>query len=345
MILDVIQPNLAMFIRPLRLVPSGWTGHVPFGAWLTAMQQPRILVELGSHFGMSYAAFCQTVQKGGLNTKCYAVDTWQGDEHAGFYGDSVYNDLAAFNDKHYAGFSRLMRMTFDEAAAYFEDGSVDLLHIDGLHTYEAVKHDFESWLPKLSDRAIVLFHDTNVRERDFGVWQYWAEVTKKYPSFEFDHSAGLGVLAVGPNQPAEVLKLLGLSKDQVGTSAVKEVFSSLGESVLRRWELESARQQLESKASDIERVLAQLANVDGELLRLQEDHRRAAELLEQYDRIIKEAQARNEMLSSEYARAEDVCRRLEHARSQLEEERSQLKNSLSWRITKPLRAAHRMFKG
>ena len=37
MILDVIQPNLAMFIRPLRLVSSGWTGHVPFGAWLTAV--------------------------------------------------------------------------------------------------------------------------------------------------------------------------------------------------------------------------------------------------------------------------------------------------------------------
>ncbi|RTQ35659.1 class I SAM-dependent methyltransferase [Variovorax gossypii] len=316
-----------MFIRPLRLVSSGWTGHVPFGAWLTAVQQPRSLVELGSHFGMSYAAFCQTVQNEGLNTKCYAVDTWQGDEHAGFYGDSVYNDLAAFNDRHFAGFSRLMRMTFDEATTYFEDGSVDLLHIDGLHTYEAVKHDFESWLPKLSDRAIVLFHDTNVRERDFGVWKYWAEVTKQYPGFEFDHSAGLGVLAVGLHQPAEVRKLLDLPRDQAGVNAVKEVFSSLGESVLRRWELESTRRELASKVEDVERVLTQLANVDKELSTLQKDHRHAASVLSERDVLLKESQQRVAALA------------------QIEEAHRQMAGSLSWRITRPLRAVRRMFKG
>lgn len=349
MILDAIQPNLAMFIRPLRIVSSGWTGHVPFGAWLTAVARPRVLVELGSHFGMSYAAFCQTVQAEGINTKCYAVDTWQGDEHAGFYGDSVYQDLSSFNDRHYAGFSRLMRMTFDEATTYFEDGSVDLLHIDGLHTYEAVKHDFESWLPKLSDRAIVLFHDINVRERGFGVWQYWAEITKQYPGFEFDHSAGLGVLAVGPNQPAEVRRLFDLSKDQAGANAVKQVFSSLGESVLRRWELESTRQELASKASDVERVLAQLANVDKELGTLQKNHIHAADLLAQYDRTVKETHARNEMLSSELAHNEVLSRQLADGLSSKlahsEATRAGLENSLSWRITKPLRAARRMLKG
>ena len=86
-----------------------------------------------------------------LPTRCLAVDTWQGDEHAGSYGEDVYESAARLSRSHaYGAFSRLLRMTFDEARRHFADGSIDLLHIDGLHTYDAVAQDFETWLPKLS---------------------------------------------------------------------------------------------------------------------------------------------------------------------------------------------------
>jgi hypothetical protein len=177
--------------------PYSWVGHIPFVSWLVQVDKPKIIVELGTHSGNSYFSICQAVKRYETDSKCFAVDTWQGDAHALSYGEEVYEMVRIHNEEYYASFSTLLRMTFDEALSHFEDHSVDLLHIDGLHTYEAVKHDFETWLPKLAPGAIVLFHDTNVKRDDFGVWKFWSELKKKYHNtFEFTHSFGLGVLKI-----------------------------------------------------------------------------------------------------------------------------------------------------
>jgi GT2 family glycosyltransferase len=176
--------------------PSAWLGHLHFAYFLIQEFKPKVFVELGTHGGNSYFAFCQSVKENQTNTLCYAVDHWKGDQHTFEYeGDKIFSKVNDYNLSHYSKFSKLLRMNFDDALNEFEDASVDLLHIDGFHTYEAVKHDFESWLPKLAPGAIVLFHDTQVKERDFGVYKLWQELTKIYPNhIEFTHSYGLGVL-------------------------------------------------------------------------------------------------------------------------------------------------------
>ena len=228
------------FWTPERLGrPSAWWGHVPFAFWLVVKCEPRQLVELGTHYGVSYAAFCEAVSRLRLGTRCYAVDTWAGDPHAGAYDEDVYAELKEFHDKRYASFSQLVRKTFDEACGDFADGSIDLLHIDGFHTYEAVRHDFETWRPKLSARAIVLFHDTNERQRDFGVWRFLEELKRDAPAFEFLHEHGLGVVAVGSDVPEAVRRLCGL-RDGAEIAAVRERFSLIGS----RWKAEQERSSL-----------------------------------------------------------------------------------------------------
>jgi hypothetical protein len=108
--------------------------HIPFAFWCVDVVRPRIFVGLGIHRIDSYHAFCQVVDKLGLSTICHAVDTWKGDEHAGFYGEEAYETLHRCQDKHYVAFSRLVRLMFDDAVGCFSDGSIDLLYIDGLHT-------------------------------------------------------------------------------------------------------------------------------------------------------------------------------------------------------------------
>lgn len=228
-----LDPLLSQGLDPLFWTPervglsSAWWAHVPFAFWIVAACKPGLLVELGTHNGISYAAFCEAVMRAKLGSRCYAVDTWLGDEHAGHYSDQIYNELRGFHDKRYAAFSELIRSTFDDALSYFEDGSIDLLHIDGFHTYEAVKHDFETWRPKLSERAVVLFHDTNVRQSDFGVFRFFGELAKQFPSFEFLHGHGLGVVAVGAEVPVVLQRLCSLT-DPRDIGALRDRFSHLG---------------------------------------------------------------------------------------------------------------------
>jgi hypothetical protein len=212
---------------------SAWIQHTPFMQYLVEAQKPRSFVELGTHMGVSYCAACQTIADLKLNTTARAVDTWQGDEHASFYSSEIYATLQRYHDPLYASFSQLLRTTFDDALQHFADGSLDLIHIDGLHTYEAVKHDYDTWLPKLAPQGIVLFHDTNVHERNFGVFQLWRELSSQHPGFEFLHGFGLGVLA--PKGVPEGLRSLFESVARPeDVNRIRQHFHMLGEQVSNR---------------------------------------------------------------------------------------------------------------
>jgi hypothetical protein len=216
-------------LRPIHI--SAWHEHVSFGHWGVQALRPRIIVELGTHNGVSFASFCAAVRHYELPTRCFAVDTWEGDAHAGQYDEDVYLNLLQFVEGNFGSFATLMRCLFDEALERFANGSIDLLHIDGLHTYDAVKHDFESWLPKMSERGVIFFHDTDISSADFGVWKLWEEISPRYPHFKFTHSAGLGVLVVGPSQPRSILSLCAATNGEI--SAIQEKLQRLSRFALR----------------------------------------------------------------------------------------------------------------
>jgi hypothetical protein len=330
---------------------SAWWEHVPFAFWLVDALRPRTFVELGTEQGVSYLAFCQAVAQLGVPSTGYAVDHWQGDEHTGFYGEEVFEQLSAYHDRHYASFSRLVRSSFDEAVGYFEDGSIDLLHIDGLHTYEAVRHDFETWQPKLSDRAVVLLHDANVRERDFGVHKLWTELRDRYPSFEFVHGQGLGVLGVGADVPPQVLGLLEIERDSERLADVRVVYARLGESVRLGVELAAARDALQDQrsltAEQEERLRSGDVAAEAAAEALEVSQKDVADLehnVADLKRAVDELEHTLAERDAEVAVAVQDVERHALRVAELEQHLATISGSKSWRITAPLRLGARMLR-
>lgn len=220
---------------------SAWSELVPALFSLFVLLKPRRYVELGSHYGMSFFAACQVSEHLNLNTQCVAVDSWIGDEHASFHSDHVFQGFIETLKKKYPN-QLYIKGFFIDARDSFEDGSVDLLHIDGYHTYEAVKEDFETWLPKMSSNGVIIFHDINVFQRNFGVWKFWKKLTKIYPSISLMHMHGLGILYVGSNDSIISKFFESCKSNGEYETVIQTYYQSLGRLAILKRNLENQYQ-------------------------------------------------------------------------------------------------------
>jgi hypothetical protein len=313
---------------------SAWRGHLPFAAWLTRVFKPAVIVELGSHWGHSYFTFCQAVSDANLPTSCYAVDTWQGDEHAGNYGDEVFAYVDAHNKECYAKFSHLLRMTFDDALNKIPDGTVELLHIDGLHTYEAVKHDFETWKVKLAPGAVVLFHDTYVREREFGVWQLWEELQALYPNnLAFTHSYGLGVLQI--EGASDEKKMTWLDSNNQSKQDLKDYFSALGARLIEQFELGVTSLHAKNLSIELASMTLHAKNLGVELGWRDQW---VLDREQQLDHLTQELTQRSNELGLQIKQSDALGLQVQQIDAQLKS----VYDSTSWRITRPMRIIRRV---
>jgi len=117
-----------------------------------------VLVEVGSYLGRSTAYIADRIKwRLATGLSFFAVDTWKGTPNT----PEMAAELARHNGDLFnwwqQNMSRCgvinyvtpMRMTSLEAATRFADGSVDWVHIDADHSYEAVRADILAWRPKV----------------------------------------------------------------------------------------------------------------------------------------------------------------------------------------------------
>lgn len=193
------------------LIPvSAWAGHRRFAYDYVRNILPRTVVELGTYHGCAFFAFCQAAKDEGLDwMRLYAVDNWRGNHHDTFYGEEVFQTFTRIAATCF-GSLRItpVRKQFSEAAPDFDDESIDLLHIDGTHTYEALSEDLDTWLPKLAPEGVVFLHDVHTERHD--TTRLWRELAQEHPTLLFEHSFGLGLLFPKGDRQYRHLLSLGL---------------------------------------------------------------------------------------------------------------------------------------
>ena len=145
----------------IRNAPQAKSGLVDLIKWISQYLDPNEseLVEIGSYVGDSTEIFAQHFEK--VN----AIDPWVNGydskdaasfQHPMIVIEAQFDEMA---DK-YPNIEKI-KATSLYAAAMFE--AVDVVYIDGLHTYEGCKKDIETWVKRIRPGGILCGHDYQKR--------------------------------------------------------------------------------------------------------------------------------------------------------------------------------------
>ena len=194
----LINPSLRRLLRT-----HGWTSQEQLEylmAQVHALQERATIVEVGVWYGRSALALAEACR--GTHRRVFAIDPWRNysasdnGEQSAFDGTAMMKDagVASFEDV-YQSFLRqvheleladwitILRMTSLQAAqAWPSTRPIDLIFIDGNHTYEAVSSDLKAWSPHIAKGGSICGDDW-----DFPVNDDFKSVQRAVKDFLNEH--------------------------------------------------------------------------------------------------------------------------------------------------------------
>lgn len=119
---------------------------------------PFTAVEIGSHMGEGLQMLAATH----LFNKIHVIEPFKGEEAFNTDFKWTWEEVRQewdLNTRHFKDIIQLHEAFSYEVVDKFFDNSINLVYIDGDHSYEAVKRDIELYLPKIRNRGILSGHD------------------------------------------------------------------------------------------------------------------------------------------------------------------------------------------
>jgi cephalosporin hydroxylase len=168
-------------------------------AALLEQHRPRTVVEIGTAHGGTLFLWCALAHP---EATIVSIDL-PGGIHGGgypYWKTWIYRRFSTASQKLHLlrGDSQAPEM-MEKLKTVLPDGKVDFLFIDGNHTYDGVKVDFQNYSPLVAKGGIVVFHDicTIPPEINCQVDEFWKEIKNNYRNVEFIENPDQGKCGIG----------------------------------------------------------------------------------------------------------------------------------------------------
>lgn len=156
-------------------------------------KSPKVIVEIGT--AMGGALFCFT-KLASPNSRIVGIDiggyrTWKVPIYQAFARETQNLHLLRFDSHHPETLQKLREILQGEP--------INFLFIDGDHSFEGVKRDFEMYAPLVAKGGIIAFHDIvpGPRKNVGGVPEFWKELKTRFPHEEFVENWNQGGMGIG----------------------------------------------------------------------------------------------------------------------------------------------------
>ncbi|WP_133170125.1 hypothetical protein [Kumtagia ephedrae] len=224
----------ARYVRASRLLPN-----IPALFWLTEVVRPTVFLapEIGD--GVAYFAVCQSVERNGLETRCFASAV------AG-----IAEDQRRYNDENYSDFSFILPRKGWEGRSRI--AGIDLLYVSQALLDEEQHSLLRALKSQLSERCVVIFEGLDHVDEQVGKDCIDALALESATRIGFEQGPGLTVFFREALQNERLQQLAKLTLGGHGYGAVQTIFTRLGQAHAA----EQAMHALEARQADSSAALA-----------------------------------------------------------------------------------------
>lgn len=171
---------------------------------IVSERRPRTILEIGTARGGTLFLWTRVVHPEG---SIISLDLPAGSFGGGYpeWKMPLYRDFALPGQKiHLLRADSHKLESVEQVKSLLAGRRIDFLFIDGDHTYDGIKQDFELYSPLLAPRGLMAFHDiaTDDGHENYGVTRFWHEVKQGRNFIEIVEQPPRGIAGIGVLLPA-----------------------------------------------------------------------------------------------------------------------------------------------